>query len=409
MLKTVFYSILRGKMAEYVENFLNYHYWNIPFGRVGGFIIVFLVLMGIRYFIVRWVLHVLKKMAEKTKNKLDDQLIERGEPPFKLALTITMFSISINILNLPPKISGTLSSIIRSIFIIALFWAFYRSTSILSNYLERWTSKTPSSIDDKIGRFVIKILKVLIFVMAGMILIQEWNYDITGIITGLGIGGLAFALAAKDMLSNIFGLIMIIADKPFVVGDWIQTGSLEGTVEDIGFRSVRVRTFSHALISVPNSTIANDTITNWSKMGKRRIMFNLDITYSSTPDQITAFTKKAERYLQKHSEIHEQTIFVKFSNFGDSSYEIFFYFFTKTTNWGEFLDVQQRVKLDIAKMVLDMGLSFAFPSRSIYMESLNLEKIGKYDLEAKNYLKTVENGKKIEYNNIPEKDSNSDY
>ncbi|MBN2694069.1 mechanosensitive ion channel family protein [bacterium] len=395
-------------MTEYIEKFLNYHFWDIPFGRIGGFIAVFLILMGVRYFIIRWVLQILKKMAEKTKNKLDDQLIEQGEPPFKMALTIIMFSISINVLNLPPKISLIASHIIRSLFIIALFWAFYRATTILSNYLERWTSKTPSSIDDKIGRFVIKILKVLVFIMAGMILIQEWNYDITGIVTGLGIGGLAFALAAKDMLSNIFGLIMIIADKPFVVGDWIQTGSLEGTVEDIGFRSVRVRTFSHALISVPNSTIANDIITNWSKMGKRRITFNLGVTYSSTPDQITAFTKKAEKYLREHSEIHRETIFVKFNNFGDSSYDIFFYFFTKTTNWGEFLDVQQRVKLDIAKMVLETGLSFAFPSRSVYMEHPNQEEIDKYDRDAKNYLKNIENEKKIEYNNIPEKDSDSD-
>jgi MscS family membrane protein len=239
-------------------------------------------------------------------------------------------------------------------------------------------------------------LGIVVIVIGGMVVVQEWDFDITGIVTGLGLGGLAFALAAKDTLSNIFGLLMIITDKPFKIGDWIKTPHVEGTVEDIGFRSVKVRTFAQALVSVPNSIIANNTITNWSRMGKRRIKFNAAFTYSSTKEQLDAFTQKAERYLRNHNDIDQGTIFVKFSGFNDSSLDVFFYFFTKTTNWGEFLTVQHEVKLEIAKIAEGLNLSFAFPSQSIYMEtSPTKEDRLKKSQEAIKYLKNIDNAKDL--------------
>jgi len=356
-------------MKEWFDGIIDYRLWDIPMGRLGLFITVFIVLLLLRVFVVSFTLKYMKKLALKTKNTLDDDLLRAGTPPYKLLLLTFALILSASVLELKGKSSVFFSHVTRSMIIYAVFWFLYRTTSIVSGLLKNLSEKTESQLDDKIVPFVNKVLGIIVFVIGAMVIIQEWNFDITGIVTGLGLGGLAFALAAKDTLSNIFGLLMILTDKPFKIGDWIKTPHVEGTVEDIGFRSVKVRTFAQALVSVPNSILASNTITNWSRMGKRRIKFNVGFTYSSTKEQLDAFTMKAERYLRNHDDIDQGTIFVKFSGFNDSSLDVFFYFFTKTTNWGEFLDVQHEVKLHIAHIAESLNLSFAFPSQSIYMET----------------------------------------
>lgn len=383
-------------MKEWFSNIINYKLWDIPMGKLGLFIVLFIVLLLLRAFVVTFTLKYMQKLAEKTKNTLDDKLLKAGTPPYKLLLLTFALMISATVLQLKGKPATFLNHVTRSMIIYSVFWFLYRTTSIVSGLLQNLSEKTESELDDKIVPFVNKVLGIIVFVIGAMIIVQEWDFDITGIVTGLGLGGLAFALAAKDTLSNIFGLLMILTDKPFRIGDWIKTPQVEGTVEDIGFRSVKVRTFDQALVSVPNSIIASNTITNWSKMGKRRIKFTAGFTYSSTKDQIDAFTMKTERYLRNHDDIDQGTIFVKFSGFSDSSLDVFFYFFTKTTNWGEFLDVQHEVKLHIAQIAGSLNLSFAFPSQSIYMETAETktEKIKKSD-KARVYLKDMKNSKEM--------------
>ncbi len=377
-------------MKEWFNDIINYRLWDIPMGKLGLFIVLFIVLLLVRVFIVTFTLKYMQKLAEKTKNTLDDKLLEAGTPPYKLLLLTFALILSATVLELKGKPAAFFSHTTRSMIIYSVFWFLYRTTPIVSGLLKDLSEKTESQLDDKIVPFVNKVLGIIVFVIGAMVIIQEWNFDITGIVTGLGLGGLAFALAAKDTLSNIFGLLMILTDKPFRIGDWIKTPHVEGTVEDIGFRSVRVRTFAQALVSVPNSMIASNTITNWSRMGKRRIKFTVGFTYSSTKEQIDAFTMKTERYLRNHDDIDQGTIFVKFSGFNASSLDVFFYFFTKTTNWGEFLDVQHEVKLHIAQIAESLNLSFAFPSQSIYMETpqTKTEKIKKSD-KARLYLKDM--------------------
>lgn len=162
---------------------------------------------------------------------------------------------------------------------------------------------------------------------------------------------------------------MIILDKPFSIGDRIGTSSVEGTVEEITYRSTKVRTFAQALVTVPNSTMANEAITNWSKMGRRRITFNLGVTYTTPRFRLETCIARIEKMLREHPQIHQETIFVNFDRFNESSLDIFLYFFTVTTNWGEYLKVREDVNLKIMAILEEEKVSIAFPSRSVYFET----------------------------------------
>jgi len=224
-------------------------------------------------------------------------------------------------------------------------------------------------VEKTIVGFVTKVFRFIIVALTITIIAQEWDYDVSGFIAGLGLGGLAFALAAQDAAKNIFGGIVILLDKPFAVGDWIMTPSVEGTVEEMSFRSTKVRTFPNALVTVPNSVLANEALTNWTRMKKRQITFRLGVTYTTPRKKLQSIITRIKELLDNHPEIHPDTIFVRFDQFNDSSLDIFLYFFTKTTVWAEFLQVKEDINFKIMEILEKEGVSVAFPSRSIYFEN----------------------------------------
>src|SRR5699024_10501115 len=200
------------------------------------------------------------------------------------------------------------------------------------------------------------------------VILEVFNYKISGFITGLGLGGLAFSLAAKDALSNLFGGIIIITEKPFTIDDWIMTPSVEGTIEDISFRSTKVRTFAQALVTVPNATLANEPITNWSKMGKRQITFQLKLTYDTPKESIKTITSRIKDLLTTHEGIHQETIFVHVDEYATDGLAILLYFFTKTTNWGEYLEIKEEINLRICNIIEETGAEIAIPSQKLYTD-----------------------------------------
>ena len=204
-----------------------------------------------------------------------------------------------------------------------------------------------------------------------VVVLQGWGYNVTGFVASLGIGGLAFALAAKDTASNLFGSLVIFGDKPFEIGDWIKSDEVEGVVEDIGIRSTKVRTFAQALVNVPNANLANSAIINWSRMGKRRIKMNIGLTYDTSELQMRNILKDIRDMLTKHKDIHQSTIYIYFTDYNDSSLGIFCYFFTNTIKWGEYMSVKEEINLLIMKIIEDNGAFFAFPTQTIQIESDN--------------------------------------
>ena len=338
-------------------------------------IIIFVVALIFSNIASKILLKILKKLTSSTKTELDDQLLITAELPLKFSIILVGFYLSKEWLGLS-KIDLFLNKLIESLATFLIFWLIYRLVDKFAIIFDKLYSKFGKKLSADIENFSVKTLKILTIIIGIMSILQGWGINVSAFLASLGLVGMAFALAAKDTAANLFGSLVIFTDRPFKLGDWIQTPDVEGTVEGIGIRSTRVRAFTQALISVPNATIANSPITNWSKMGKRRIKTRLGLTYGTTKEQLQKILSDLRSMLQNHPEIHKDTIMIRFDEFGDSSLNIFCYFFTTTTNWAKFLEVREDVNFKIMNIVEKNGASFAFPSQSIYIESLPNETMG---------------------------------
>lgn len=328
-------------------------------------LVIFLLFLLARGIFTRFIFNTILRLCCKTKTDIDTKMLFAFQNPLKALIPVVGFYLSLLALPLPDGYYLLLFPIYRSIFVFFVAWGLYNLTSS-DTFLE---ISEKYYVDRILIDFFTKTLRVLVMVLASVMIIQTWGFNVEGFLAGLGLGGLAFALAAKDTVSNIFGGIMIIMDKPFSVGDWIEAPTVEGTVEEMTFRSTKVRTFAHALATIPNSVIANEPLTNWTRMGKRRITFNLGLTYTTPIEKIRICVEEIRTMLENHPELHQETIFVRFDKFSESSLDIFLYFFTKTTKWSEYLKVKEDVNFRIMEILEQEGVSVAFPSRSIYLEN----------------------------------------
>lgn len=363
------------KIFENIRNYMEYSLFDIDIWQIIAATLIILMSIALRKIMVKYVIGFLNKLASKTKTSLDDQIINAIKVPARFITVVLGIYLALRILQLDGETGDFLSHTVRSAIAFSIFWAAYRASSTISIFLTKLTEKTGTEIDNILIHFLQNSLKVLIIVIGIIVIIQEWNYDVAGLLASLGLGGLAFALAAKDTASNLFGGITIMLDKPFAIGDWIKTPNVEGIVEEIGFRSTRVRTFAQALVTIPNTLVTNDPVINWSKRGKRRISFRLGVTYDTTTEQMKECVKQIRYMLENHPKVSSDTIFVYFENFGESALNIFIYLFAETVIWQEFLEIQEDINLKIMGIIEKLGLSIAFPSQSLYIEQPDLSNL----------------------------------
>lgn len=327
---------------------------------------IFLAFFIFQKMLVKNIFGLIVRLIKADKPEANGPVILAFEKPLRLLFILLGIYFALNYLPLtgPQKIITL--KLFRSFLILIITTGFF---NLVGNY-----SLIGAGLENIFGvkfekilyPFVSKTLKVIIVALSISIIAGEWDYDVNGFVAGLGLGGLAFALAAKDTVANIFGGFVIVTDKPFTIGDWIQTPTIEGTVEDINFRSTRVRTFAQALITMPNSSLANEPITNWSRMGKRRVSFRLRLPYTTERGQLENCVTAIRQMLESHSEISQETIFVRFDSFGENGYEIMLYFFTRTIIWKEYLRVKEDVNYRIVNILEQEGVSVALPSTKIY-------------------------------------------
>lgn len=215
-------------------------------------------------------------------------------------------------------------------------------------------------------------MKIIIIALGLMSLLQIWDINVSGFVASLGLGGLAFALAAKDAAANIFGSVAIIADKAISVGEWIEVDGIEGIVMDIGMRTTKIRSFQNAIITMPNQIIANTKIINYSRRKERRIKARIGLTYSTSSTQLQKILKDIKEMLKSHDGVAQNsTMLVNFDRFEESNLSIFLYFFTNTSNWEKYLSIKEELNLNIIRIVEDNRAEFAFPSQTIYIENTN--------------------------------------
>ncbi len=355
-----------NELTTSIDQFVNYSDVN----KIVAASIVFLFFLLLRKIFSKYIIKILLKLSKKTSTEVDDILIESFQKPLNGLFVVIGIFIAVTILPLNLEIKTTVFIFSRSTIIILIAWginSFLNASTFLFFGMQK---RVGLELNQAVVPFISKILKVLLIALAGVLVVSELGYDISGFIAGLGLGGLAFALAAQDTAGNIFGGIIILLDKPFTVGDWILSPSVEGVVEEINLRSTRVRTFAQSVVVMPNSKLTNEPITNWSKMGKRRVTFNVGVTYSTPREVLKECVKKTTAMLEAHPDVHKETIMVRFDSFNNSSLDIFVYFFTNTTQWEEFLRVKEDVNYKIMEIIENEGTSFAFPSRSIYIEQM---------------------------------------
>lgn len=351
-------------MLEDTINFLSAHQW------VGE---VFLVVLGtavVRYAVKR-TLDRLERQLAKTHNLYDDALLEAARRPLGLAIWIVGISAAAELAggNAQAEIFEYVDEVRAVAIIWLLVWFAVRFVRLVEEQLVD-ASVREKPVDPTTASAVGKLLRASVLITGGLMVLQVLGFSISGVLAFGGIGGIAIGFAARDLLANFFGAIMIFLDRPFSVGDWIRSPDqeIEGTVEEIGWRLTRIRTFDARPLFVPNATFASLTVENPSRMLNRRIHETIGVRY----DDIGVLPKivdDVETMLREHPAIDQaKTLMVNFVEFGPSSLDFFIYTFTKTTVWTEFHVIKQDVLLKIADIITGHGAEIAFPTSTVLLD-----------------------------------------
>ncbi len=357
-------------MAEIIriikQGIVSFYYYEGIWHYIGMSLLILIAVLIFRGFLTR----LLYKGVVKVFPHAREEIAESYFPAFERPLAALFFVLgvywAISYLPLNPEQKILLVRLFRTSLIIVIAWGFYNLTGSYSSFLKNFGHKLNIDFDEILIPLLSKTFRFIIIALAIAIVAGEWGYDINGFIAGLGLGGLAIALAAKDAIANIFAGIVILVDKPFSVGDWISTASIEGTVEEVSFRSTRIRTFAQAVVTVPNQILANEAITNWARMGKRRVTFMLKIAYTTPKDKLKKCVAEIREMLGEHPDIHKESIYVHFENISVSSFDIIIHYFTKKTSRGKYLSVKEDINFKIMEILDQADVSIALPSRSLY-------------------------------------------
>jgi len=337
--------------------------------------ITFAILLGT--FVSKWLFkhmmtRVAKRLARVTTTHLDDMLITAVEKPLEWVIVVLGLYLAIYTLRPPEIIMGVLRAGFWVPFSLLTAWMIFRCVNVFTSMLKAWAHKTDTTLDDHLVPLVERALQIMVWILAALMILQNLGYSVSGLLAGLGIGGLAVALAAQKTLADVFGSIMLLVDRPFVAGDWIVSPDreIEGVVESVGFRSTRIRTFEQTLIAIPNNRLAEFVIDNISSRPYRRVWIAVGLTYDTPSELMRDAVSRIEQLLRTHPEVsQESTILVRFNEIAENSLDIMVYYFTATTDWAEYLRIREDVNLKIMEIVESLGLQLAFPTRTVHLSS----------------------------------------
>ncbi|WP_251863271.1 mechanosensitive ion channel family protein [Achromobacter sp. Marseille-Q4962] len=279
------------------------------------------------------------------------------------------FAIS-GILSLTPAARGFVFDFNRALVVFTLFWALLGAIPSIFAGLEARST----SLGDGMTGWIVRVARIVTFLLGAGIILEIWNIHVGPVLAGLGLVGAAVALGAQDLFKNLIAGVFIIGEQRFESGDWIRVdGVVEGTVEIIGLRATTVRRFDLAPVMVPNSKLADNALINFSKMTYRRISWTIGLEYRTSVDQLRRIRDDIEAYIKGSDAFVSAPAaptFVRIDSFGDSSIDLMVYCFTRTTNWGEWLQIKETFAYAIKNIVEGAGSGFAFPSRSLYVETM---------------------------------------
>ena len=293
--------------------------------------------------------------------------LKRAVRPFGLIAAAALWYLALELGLLPPTPTSVLIVAVRVVLMVSLVWAAFKVTDLIGDWLAIQAAKTDTKFDDLLVPMVKRTAKLFIGAIGLIYIASAFSIEIMPLLTGLGIGGLAVAFAAKDTIENFFGSIAVILDRPFEIGDWIYVNEVEGTVEDLEFRSTRVRTFYNSLVTVPNATLVRAQVDNYGRRKYRRFKTTLNVTYDTNPDTIEAFCSGIREISKLHPYTRKDYYHVWLNNFGPHSLDILVYMFFECPDWSIELREKHRFMLDIVRLADRMGVEFAFPTQTLHV------------------------------------------
>ncbi len=329
-----------------------------------------LILVGailLRRFVTTIIFNRLKRLAAKTETTLDDKLFPALEGPVATFVMVTGIFASVKVLKLSETADRTIGYGSTVAFSLVVFWGLLRAFGAVLDHMHEVAREKQMGV----AAFMpwIKKTLVAIFVVIGVLItVQSLGFNVSTILSGLGIGGLAFALAAQDTIANLFGSIVVAIDQPFKVGETVKIGANTGKVEDIGLRSTKIRLIDRSLVIIPNKLVSSEAIINLSRFTQRRVEQVIGLTYDTTPDQMTAIVEDVKGIILAEAEVEAESVMVFFRDFSASSLDLWIVYATKGPDLEEGLGLKQRVNLAIMRAVAARGLSFAFPTQTLHLD-----------------------------------------
>lgn len=344
---------------------------NIDIVTIFYSLIIFSVFLLLKNFATKLIIKFSKKISERYKFKTFALMADTLEKPLKSFFIYTGVYCALYILPLSSGIFALLYKIFRTCIVITV-------TQCILNIVTAYSVVLNSSMINQDGKppvlktlfpILYKVIKVLIVILAVIIIAAEFDFkQLNSILAGIGIGGAAIALASQDLIKNFFGGFVVLTDRSFHVGDYISVDSNEGTVEELGFRSTKIRTLEQELIVVPNSKFTDRAVINYSKRNFRRASFRVGATYDTQADKLKSLITKIKDMLDEHPMVKENSSLVRFDKFGPNSLEILVQYLINTADYELYMNIKDEINFKIMNLFEEEGVSFALPSMSIYME-----------------------------------------
>ena len=330
------------------------------------FVIVLLTVFG-SYFVRRFI-GTLKTRAEKTQSQWDDTFFAALQGPARTLVWVVGLTLALERASVGLDIEAIFAPLRSALVIATLTWALIRFVDRVQQRMmhDPKTDDLDLTTVEAIGR----LIRITVLITSGLIILQTLGFSVSGVLAFGGLGGIAVGFAAKDLLSNFFGGLMIFLDRPFGVGDWIRSPDrdIEGTVESLGWRLTTIRTFDKRPLYVPNATFLSIAVENPSRMSHRRIYETIGVRYDDA-DQIQVVVERVKKMLEQHPDIDSsQTLMVNFNQFGPSSLDFFIYCFTNTTVWTEYHVVKEDVLLKAYNLITELGAEVAFPTQTLHLQ-----------------------------------------
>jgi MscS family membrane protein len=359
-----------ARVVSILPGFFHDRAFGVEMWKFLGIVVLVFIALLVQRLVVFFIRTYLRRLVSKTNLSYLDQAVAKADRPIGGLVMAAVFFIGLPQLLFPVGIAKVAMVATEALAAYSMVWFGYRLIDVLRIWMTARAEKSDTKLDDQLVPLITKTLKVFVSVIGGIFVLQNLNVDVSSLIAGLGIGGLAFAFAAKDTIANFFGSVAIFLDKPFQIGDWIAMSSVEGIVEEVGFRTTKVRTFYNSLVTVPNMLVTGETIDNYGARKYRRYTTTLGLAYDTPPAKVQAFCEALRGAIKRMPLMRRDYYLVEFKEFADFSLNIMVYCFMETDSWNDELRARTNLNLEILRIAENLGISFAFPTQTLHIDSM---------------------------------------